>query len=98
MPDVHIYKPSKTATQSGLAGTRAWVLEFEPEFGRSTEPLMGWTSSRDTLQQVTLKFGTENEAIAFAENNGLTYRLSMPEVRSRKLKSYANNFRYRKHS
>ena len=32
MADVHIYKPSKTATQSGLAGTRAWVLEFEPVF------------------------------------------------------------------
>ena len=95
MADVHIYKPSKTATQSGLAGTRAWVLEFEPEFGRSTEPLMGWTSSRDTLQQVILKFGTENEAIAFAENNGLTYRLSMPEVSSRKRKSYANNFQNR---
>jgi len=98
MADVHIYKPSKTATQSGLARSRAWVLEFEPIFGRSTEPLMGWTSSRDTLQQVILKFGTENEAIAFAENNGLTYRLSMPEVSSRKLKSYANNFQYRKSS
>jgi len=96
MADVHIYRPSKTATQSGLARTRAWVLKFEPVFGRSTEPLMGWTGSRDTLQQVTLKFGTANEAVAFAKNNGLTFRLSMPEVRSRKLKSYANNFRYRK--
>ena len=98
MADVHIYKPSKTATQSGLARSRAWVLEFEPIFGRSTEPLMGWTSSSDTLQQVIIKLWTENEAIAFAENNGLTYRLSMPEVSSRKRKSYANNFQYRKSS
>ncbi len=98
MADVHIYRPCKTASQSGLAKTRAWILEFEAVSGRSVEPLMGWTSSGDTLQQVTLRFGAEKQAIAFAERNGLTYRLSIPEVRSRKIKSYADNFRHRKFS
>jgi len=94
--DVHIYRPSKTATQSGLAGTRAWILEFHSISGRSVEPLMGWTSSSDTLQQVRLKFSTENEAIAFAKNNGLSYHITVPEARSKKIKSYADNFRHRK--
>ena len=40
-----IYKPSKTAMQSGFANTKAWVLDFEPEQPREVEPLMGWTSS-----------------------------------------------------
>jgi hypothetical protein len=26
-----IYKPSKTAMQSGFANTKAWLLDFEPE-------------------------------------------------------------------
>ena len=32
-PPMHarIYKPSKTAMQSGQANTKAWVLDFEPE-------------------------------------------------------------------
>tara|TARA_B100000686_G_scaffold352178_1_gene453255 strand:- start:1622 stop:1918 length:297 start_codon:yes stop_codon:yes gene_type:complete len=96
MADVHIYRPSKTATQSGLAGVRAWILEFEPVSGKFIDPLMGWTGSSDTLQQVRLKFGSESEAIAFAKAKGWTYRLSIPEVRSRKIKSYADNFRYKK--
>src|SRR5215468_3101255 len=51
-----IYKPAKTAMQSGTAKTREWVLEFEPEQPREIEPLMGWTSSGDMRQQVRLRF------------------------------------------
>ncbi len=49
-----IYKPSKTAMQSGQAATKDWLLEFEPEEPRTIEPLMGWTSSGDMKQQVKL--------------------------------------------
>ena len=94
--DIHIYRPSKTATQSGLARTRSWLLEFEVGSGKTIEPLMGWTSSTDTMRQVTLSFSTREKAIAFAEANGLTYRVSMPEEKSTKSKSYSDNFRYRK--
>ena len=94
--DVHIYRPSKTATQSGLARTRSWLLEFEAGSGKTIEPLMGWTSSTDTMRQVTLSFSTQERAIAFADANGLTYRVSIAEERSRKSKSYSDNFRYEK--
>jgi hypothetical protein len=57
-----IYKPSKAANQSGLARTKHWLLEFEQDKPREIEPLMGWTSSGDTRQQVRLWFDTTEEA------------------------------------
>ena len=51
-----IYKPSKTAMQSGFANTKDWVIDFEPEEPRQVEPLMGWTSSGDMRQQLRLRF------------------------------------------
>ncbi|MCK6623508.1 MAG: ETC complex I subunit, partial [Calditrichia bacterium] len=38
---VRIYRPAKTAMQSGRGLTHDWVLEFEPG-ARRPEPLMGW--------------------------------------------------------
>src|SRR6266576_625865 len=60
-----IYKPAKTAMQSGAAKTKEWVLEYEPEQPRQIEPLMGWTSSGDMRQQVQLRFESPEEAIAY---------------------------------
>ena len=42
-----IYKPAKTAMQSGLANSKQWVLEFTPEVARGMDSMMGWTSSSD---------------------------------------------------
>ncbi len=90
---VRIYKPSKTAMQQGQAGTRRWVLEFEPEAPRRVEPLMGWTSSADTRSQLRLRFETKEEAIAYAKCQGYMYTLEEPRERSPKPKAYADNFR-----
>lgn len=89
-----IYKPAKTAMQSGLARTRDWVLEFEPQLPRTIDPLMGWTGSQDARQQVQLTFESKEEAIAYAERNGIPYTVSDPDPRKPVLKSYADNFRY----
>lgn len=91
---VRIYKPSKTAMQSGEAGTRAWVLEHEPAAPRQVEPLMGWTAGSDTRAQVKLHFDTKEQAIAYAERNGLAYTLIEPNARKPIRKSYSENFRY----
>mgnify|MGYP001234550985 CR=1 FL=1 len=62
-----IYKPAKTAMQSGKAKSSNWVLEFvSSPAKRSVDPLMGWTSSADTNSQVKLTFETREEAIAYA--------------------------------
>ena len=80
--------------QSGRAKTRKWVLEYEPSTGRSRDPLMGWTSADDTLNEVRLHFDTIEEAQAFADRQGLTYTIIEPHPISEKPKSYADNFRY----
>ncbi len=89
-----IYKPAKTAMQSGRANTHKWYLEFEPSMARTRDPLMGWTSSGDTAQQVRLKFETREEAEAYCKRNGLDYVVREPHERHVKPKSYAANFRW----
>jgi hypothetical protein len=89
-----IYKPAKSAMQSGLARTKEWVLEHEPASPRRIDPLMGWTSSRDTEAQVRLWFASKDEAIAYAQRNGLPYSVSEPKPRKLVRKSYADNFKF----
>ena len=88
-----IYRPSKTAMQSGRLGTRHWRLEFAPDKPRTIDPLMGWTSSADTRTQVKLKFDTEEEAIAYCEKHNIPYEVENPHSRRIKPKAYADNFR-----
>ena len=54
-----IYQPAKTAMQQGLAATREWILEYEPEQPKLIEPLMGWTSSTETKPQVRMSFASK---------------------------------------
>ena len=91
---VRIFKPAKTAMQSGEARTKEWVLEFEPGSRPELEPLMGWTSSSDTRQQIRLEFASKDEAIAYATRNGLAYTVSEPKPRQSGKKSYSDNFRF----
>src|SRR5262245_31782464 len=67
MTTARIYNPAKTAMQSGTAKTKSWVLDFEQASPKAVEPLMGWTSSSDTRQQVRLRFDSKEEAIAYCE-------------------------------
>jgi hypothetical protein len=89
-----IFKPARTAMQSGEARTKEWVLEFEPSSARDIDPLMGWTSSRDMQSQVRLEFDSKEEAIAYAKRAGLGYTLADPKPRKLVKKSYADNFRF----
>ncbi len=89
-----IYKPAKTAMQSGLAKTERWRLDYEPEAARTVEPLMGYTSSTDMRQQVRLEFDTKDEAIAYAERNGIAYQVSEAEEPKRRLAAYSDNFKF----
>ena len=90
--DVRIFRPAKTAMQQGRAGTERWLLEYEPG-AREVEPLMGWTSSRDTRRQLRLSFDSKEEAVAYAEKQGLMYSIEEPRERKVRPKAYADNFR-----
>jgi ETC complex I subunit conserved region len=89
-----IYKPSKTAMQSGQANTKSWVLDFEPDAAKQVEPLMGWTASFDTRQQLRLRFDSKEEAIAYCERHGIAYQVSEDKPVARRTISYADNFAF----
>ena len=89
-----IYKPAKTAMQSGTARTKEWVLEFQPENRREVEPLMGWTSSRDMKSQIKMSFPTKDEAVEYARRNGIPFAINEPKPRKNLPKSYSDNFRF----
>jgi hypothetical protein len=87
-----IYRPAKTAMQSGQAKTKEWVLDYEPDEPSQVEPLMGWTSSSDMKRQVQLRFESKEEAVAYCERHGIAYRVFEPKQAARRGLSYADNF------
>ncbi len=89
-----IYKPAKTAMQSGHAKTKDWVLDYEPEEPRVVESLMGWTSSGDMKSQVRLRFATKEEAVAYCERHGIPYQVAEAKKADRRGMSYADNFAF----
>ena len=90
-----IYRPAKTAMQSGKAKTRDWLLEFEPASARTVDPLMGWTVTTDTTSsQVRLTFATKEEAVRYAEAHGIAFQLIDPAPAKRIIKAYADNFAF----
>lgn len=91
-----IFKPARTAMQSGTAKTKEWVLEYEPEEPRAVEPLMGWTSSGDMKQQLSLRFDSKDEAIAYCERHGIPCVVSEPKEPTRRTITYADNFAFRR--
>ncbi len=88
-----IYQPAKNAMQSGTAGTHDWILEFEPEKGKTIDSVMGWTGSSDMRGQVKLKFDTLDEAKAYAERNKLPFDVKPIHRKRRNLQAYADNFK-----
>lgn len=89
-----IFKPAKTAMQSGEARTKEWVLEFAPSSPREIEPLMGWTGTRDMKAEIQLAFETKEEAMAYAMREGIAFQLVEPQPHKMIRKSYADNFKY----
>ena len=93
MAQLRIFKPGKTAMQSGLAQSRQWLVEFAPGAAQSPDSLMGWSGGADTNRQVTLRFDSREEAVAYAERRGLEYVVEEPRVRATRIKAYSDNFK-----
>jgi len=89
-----IYKPARNAMQSGKGNSERWVLEHEQQSKRATDPLMGWTSTSDTITQVKLTFDTREEAEAYAKRKGLAYVVQLETPTRMQKKSYSDNFKF----
>lgn len=89
---VRIYRPARSAMQSGEAATRLWVLEFAPETAPFIDPLMGWVGSADPSTQVRLSFPTREDAVEFARRQGWVPAVEEPHDAKPPRRSYADNF------
>ena len=89
-----IYTPARNAMQSGMARTKAWVLDYAPAESKEQDPLMGWTGSGDTQSQVRLRFASQAEAEAYAKANGIDYVVQQPRERAANIRpqGYGENF------
>ena len=88
-----IYRPARNAMQSGKGKSRQWVLVHEPAAPREIDPLMGYTTSTDTRQQIKLSFDTLELAEAYAQKNGIAYSVQPAHDATPKRVSYPDNFR-----
>ena len=91
MKKAKIYKPSKTAMQSGIKKFDKWIIEFITE-KPGINPLMGWESSTDTNTELKLEFSSKELAIEYAKKNNINFELIEPKIRKIIKKSYADNF------
>ena len=86
-----LYIPNKSPMQSGLGKTVKWLLQFETK-DPTTNPLMGWESSNDTLSELDLEFSTKELALEYAKKNKIELEIIEPKKRKIVKKSYADNF------
>lgn len=89
-----LYSPAKTAMSSGMAKAKGWVIEFEPAERAEIDPLMGWTSSGNTQQQVRLRFDSLEAAVDYAEDHGIELIRTDPTRRKPNIRAggYGDNF------
>ena len=91
MKKAKIYKPSKTAMQSGKGNSKNWLLKFDTQ-NTGTNPLMGWETSNDTFSEIKLEFSTKDKAIKYAKKNNIDFYIIEPQKNKFIKKSYADNF------
>ena len=91
MKKAKIYKPTKTAMQSGKRNTKNWLLEFDT-LNTGINPLMGWETSKDTMSEVKLEFLTKEEALNYVKKNNIEFYIVEPENSKIIKKSYTDNF------
>ena len=92
MANCRIFKPTKTAMQSGRANTKKWVLEFQPLKKPQKDVLMGWNGLSSTKNQIRMSFRTKEDALAFAKRNKLQTIIDEPNERVMHVKRYSDNF------
>ena len=88
-----IFKPAKTAMQSGRAKYNKWVLKFSDEKNQLRDTMMGWNGGSSTVSQIELKFPSKEDAVNYAKKNSIEYEVVETSERKVINKSYADNFK-----
>ena len=91
MKKAKIYIPNKSPMQSGVGKSDKWILEYITK-NPTINPLMGWESSSDTLNEIKLEFSSKELAINYAKKKKIDFEIIEPKKRKLVKKSYAENF------
>jgi len=97
---VTIFSPARMATTQGLANLDQWRIQLDNQ-AKWENPLMGWTSTADVMENVLsndgLRFDTREEAAAFCEKHGWKYEILERNemVTGRLPKAYSDNFSHK---
>lgn len=93
---VRLYKPANSVTQS-RPDTEQWRVDFGAR-EKWLNPLMGWTSTRDTSYQTTnMRFDAKEDAIRYCVNEGWEYTVEEPRMPRKIPKSYSSKFAWKGH-
>ena len=92
---VRVYRPAKSAAQSGRAKAHQWVVEPELLTPRAPDPIMGWASAGDTLTELKgrLRFPSLDDALAFVKSKGWDSIIEEATERRVAPRNYLDNFR-----
>ena len=88
-----IFKPAKTAMQSGKAKTKLWHLQVNDDSIQTKDPLIGYHGGSSTKNQISLQFESKEDAINFAKSKNYDYEVIEPSAKKIIKKSYADNFK-----
>ena len=88
-----IFKPAKTAMQSGRSKFNKWVLKFSDKKNQLKDTMMGWNGGSSTVSQIELKFSSKEEAVSYAKKNSIDYEILETSERKVINKYYADNFK-----
>ena len=91
-PQAYLYKMPQSTMQSGLAGSKSWILKFDPRDHQFVESIMQWTGSMDTQSQVTIKFKSLAAAQQFIAHHNISVRVMTDNHRHIIPKNYSDNF------
>ena len=87
-----IFKPTKSAMQSGYCNSRKWCLANNYINESFISSKFCWNGSSNPEKHIKLFFDDLESAINFAKKNKYDYEVQMPNKRSLIKKSYAENF------
>tara|TARA_B100000886_G_C20312168_1_gene444341 strand:+ start:375 stop:677 length:303 start_codon:yes stop_codon:yes gene_type:complete len=87
-----LYKPAKSAMQSGLLNTKKWCLKSKDVSQTFINSKYCWTGTSNSEKQIKLFFNSKDAAIKFANENNYIFEIIEPKSRKYLKKSYAANF------
>jgi hypothetical protein len=91
-----VYQFSKVATQSGVGKAHLWILEPETPPAQHRDNLMRWTGSGKTINQISLRFPSLEEALQYAHAQGICVEVIPPKKQTSFVtRPYQKNFTHR---